>query len=154
MGKVVQVYLILRWVLLFLEFISLQNMLFSFSVHQGKKVSFVTSQESSCCCKNKGNQDEGERVEIGSDDKNDALMPDLGVICLVEEYNSVLIDCGHMSYVLLFGMLSTLDRLLGTAADDLKSYFKPTVSHVRAKNAPPYGCFISLYFGTINSRPV
>ncbi|CAH9102848.1 unnamed protein product [Cuscuta europaea] len=46
--------------------------------------------------KRPGQEDEGARVESGSNNKNDGLTPDLCVICLVEEYNSVFLDCGHM----------------------------------------------------------
>ncbi|XP_019161419.1 PREDICTED: E3 ubiquitin-protein ligase SP1 isoform X2 [Ipomoea nil] len=48
--------------------------------------------------KKSGQEDEGSSVkeENGADSKKDRLMPDLCVICLEQEYNTVFVQCGHM----------------------------------------------------------
>nr|GMD66812.1 E3 ubiquitin-protein ligase SP1 [Ipomoea batatas] len=48
--------------------------------------------------KKSGQEDEGSSIkeENGADSKKDRLMPDLCVICLEQEYNTVFVQCGHM----------------------------------------------------------
>ncbi|XVF72480.1 hypothetical protein PTKIN_Ptkin12aG0124600 [Pterospermum kingtungense] len=42
------------------------------------------------------NEDSTWKAENGAESKRDCIMPDLCVICLEQEYNTVFIQCGHM----------------------------------------------------------